>query len=175
MSNILIAGGGAAGLVLKDGTRIHGDAVLIAAGGLSYPSTGSTGDGYRWAEESGHSLQPLRPALVPLETEEAYIPRMQGLSLRNIEFTVKDGKKKIFSEFGELLFTHFGISGPLALSASSRIGKRLEERKLSAWINLKPALTPEQLDARLLREFEKSWNRQFKNILPELFPPSWRR
>ena len=167
--------GRAAGLVLKDGTRIHGDAVLIAAGGLSYPSTGSTGDGYRWAQESGHSLQPLRPALVPLETEEAYIPRMQGLSLRNIEFTVKDGKKKIFSEFGELLFTHFGISGPLALSASSRIGKRLEERKLSAWINLKPALTPEQLDARLLREFEKSWNRQFKNILPELFPPSWRR
>ena len=162
--------GRAAGLLLKDGTRIHGDAVLIAAGGLSYPSTGSTGDGYRWAEESGHSLQPLRPALVPLETEEAYIPRMQGLSLRNIEFTVKDGKKKIFSEFGELLFTHFGISGPLALSASSRIGKRLEERKLSAWINLKPALTPEQLDARLLREFEKSWNRQFKNILPELFP-----
>ena len=162
--------GRAAGLVLKDGTRIHGDAVLIAAGGLSYPSTGSTGDGYRWAQESGHSLQPLRPALVPLETEEAYIPRMQGLSLRNIEFTVKDGKKKIFSEFGELLFTHFGISGPLALSASSRIGKRLEERKLSAWINLKPALTPEQLDARLLREFEKSWNRQFKNILPELFP-----
>lgn len=167
---VLCREGRAAGLLLKDGTRIHGDAVLIAAGGLSYPSTGSTGDGYRWAQESGHSLQPLRPALVPLETEEAYIPRMQGLSLRNIEFTVKDGKKKIFSEFGELLFTHFGISGPLALSASSRIGKRLEERKLSAWINLKPALTPEQLDARLLREFEKSWNRQFKNILPELFP-----
>ena len=162
--------GRAAGLLLKDGTRIHGDAVLIAAGGLSYPSTGSTGDGYRWAEKVGHSLQPLRPALVPLETEEAYIPRMQGLSLRNIELTVQEGKKKLFSEFGELLFTHFGISGPLALSASSRIGKNLEQKKLSARIDLKPALSQEQLDARLLREFEKSWNRQFKNVLPELFP-----
>ena len=162
--------GRAAGLLLKDGTGIHGDAVLIATGGLSYPSTGSTGDGYRWAERVGHSLQPLRPALVPLETEEAYIPKMQGLSLRNIELTVQEGKKKLFSEFGELLFTHFGISGPLALSASSRIGKNLEQKKLSVRINLKPALSPEQLDARLLREFEKSWNRQFKNVLPELFP-----
>lgn len=162
--------GRAAGLILKEGARAHGDAVLIASGGLSYPSTGSTGDGYRWAEKVGHSLQPLRPALVPLETEEAYIPRMQGLSLRNIELTVQEGKKKLFSEFGELLFTHFGISGPLALSASSRIGKNLEQKKLSARINLKPALSQEQLDARLLREFEKSWNRQFKNVLPELFP-----
>ena len=162
--------GRAAGLILKEGARAHGDAVLIASGGLSYPSTGSTGDGYRWAEKVGHSLQPLRPALVPLETEEAYIPRMQGLSLRNIELTVQEGKKKLFSEFGELLFTHFGISGPLALSASSRIGKNLEQKKLSARIDLKPALSQEQLDARLLREFEKSWNRQFKNVLPELFP-----
>lgn len=162
--------GRAAGLILKGGSQIPGDAVLIAAGGLSYPSTGSTGDGYRWAEELGHCVKPLRPALVPLETEEDYVPRLQGLSLRNIELTVKDGKKKLFSEFGELLFTHFGISGPLALSASSRIGKRLQQQKLSARINLKPALSPEQLDARLLREFEKSWNRQFKNVLPELFP-----
>lgn len=170
VADVLCRNGKAAGLILKDGTEIEGDAVLIASGGLSYPSTGSTGDGFRWAEACGHSVSPLRPALVPLEAEEEYIPRMQGLSLRNVEFTVKDGKKKLFSEFGELLFTHFGISGPLALSASSRIGKRLEQKKLSAWIDLKPALTPEQLDARLLREFEKSWNRQFKNILPELFP-----
>lgn len=152
------------------GHRFQGDAVAVATGGLSYPSTGAAGDGYRFAEECGHHITALRPALVPLEAKEPYIPRLQGLSLRNVELTVADGRKKLFSEFGELLFTHFGISGPLALSASSYVGKRLEKEELQARIDLKPALTPEQLDARVLREFEKSWNRQFKNILPELFP-----
>lgn len=152
------------------GRQFEGDAVAVATGGLSYPSTGATGDGYRFARECGHRVTELRPALVPLEAKETYIPQMQGLSLRNVELTVTDGRKKLFSEFGELLFTHFGISGPLALSASSYVGKRLEKGELAARIDLKPALTPEQLDARLLREFEKSWNRQFKNVLPELFP-----
>ena len=163
--------GRAAGLVLKDGTRIHGDAVLIAAGGLSYPSTGSTGDGYPVG--AGGQAIPCSLCGRPWYAGDGGGLYSQNAGTFPAQYRIyREGwkEKKYFPSSGNFLFTHFGISGPLALSASSRIGKRLEERKLSAWINLKPALTPEQLDARLLREFEKSWNRQFKNILPELFP-----
>jgi predicted Rossmann fold flavoprotein len=168
------------GVLLSDGTAASADAVVLATGGLSYPSTGATGDGYRFAEETGHRIAPCRPALVPLVTAEAYIPRMQGLSLRNVTLRIPYGKKKEFKEFGELLFTHFGISGPLALSASSYIGSALEENQkkdgegLPASLDLKPALTEKQLDDRLLREFGEAKNKEFKNVIPGLFPASLR-
>ena len=168
------------GVLLSDGTGIPADAVVVATGGLSYPSTGATGDGYHFAEETGHRIDSCRPALVPLVTQEDYIPKMQGLSLRNVTLRIPYGKKKEFKEFGELLFTHFGISGPLALSASSYIGSALEENQksggngLSAFLDLKPALTEKQLDDRLLREFGEAKNKEFKNVIPGLFPASLR-
>ena len=116
------------------------------------------------------AVTPLRPALVPLETEEAYIRELQGLSLKNVTMTIKNGKKTLFDGFGEMLFTHFGISGPLGLSASSYIGKALEQQPLKGYLNLKPALTEEQLDARILREFEENRNKQFRNVINSLFP-----
>ncbi|MDO4616677.1 MAG: NAD(P)/FAD-dependent oxidoreductase [Lachnospiraceae bacterium] len=163
-------GTAAAGVRLKNGYEQKADAVLIATGGFSYQTTGSTGDGYRFAQGAGHAVSGIRPALVPLVTGEEYIPRMQGLSLKNVSLTIRNGKKKLFEEFGELLFTHFGISGPLALKASSYIGKTLEKTDLQAVLDLKPALTKDQLSARLVREFEDAPNKQFRNILPNLFP-----
>ena len=160
----------AAGLVLEDGSRVRGDSVIVATGGCSYRSTGSTGDGYRFAESTGHTVQEPHPALVPLVTAEEYIPRLQGLSLRNVSLKIGRGKKTYFEGFGEMLFTHFGISGPLALSASSYIGRYLKDGFLSAEIDLKPALSDEQLNARLLREFDCARNRQFKNAAAPLFP-----
>lgn len=162
------------GILLENGSVIPCDAVILATGGLSYPSTGSIGDGFVIAENLGHTLQKQRPALVPLETAESYIPELQGLSLRNVTLTIPYGKKKQFHEFGEMLFTHFGISGPLALTASSYIGKYLEDGPLAAYIDLKPALTDEQLDARLLREFENARNKELKNATASLFPAKLR-
>ena len=159
-----------AGLELENSSRISGDKVLVATGGISYPSTGSTGDGYRMAKEGGHTVTPLLPALVPMVTAEEYIPRMQGLSLKNVTLSLYDGKKCIFEEFGEMMFTHFGITGPLVLSASIKVGKLLKKTYLSARIDLKPALSREQLDARLLREFENGKNKQFKNVVDGMFP-----
>lgn len=112
----------------------------------------------------------IRPALVPLETKEAFVKDLQGLSLRNTAITILDGRKILYEDFGEMLFTHYGVSGPMILSASSFIGKKLEERTLKLRIDLKPALTPEQLDARILRDFEENQNRQFKNTLSKLLP-----
>lgn len=160
----------AAGIVLENGSRIEGDAVLAATGGISYPSTGATGDGYRMAREAGHKVTELLPSLVPMVTAEDYIPRMQGLSLKNVQLSIQDEKRTVFEEFGEMMFTHFGITGPLVLSASGKVGKLLKKSYLSARIDLKPALSREQLDARLLREFLAAQNRQFKNVLPALLP-----
>ena len=150
-------------IVLKGGQRKTGDACIVATGGISYPATGSTGDGYRFAKENGHQITKLYPALVPMEVREWYAKELQGLSLRNVSAAVYDGKKKLYEDFGEMLFTHYGVSGPLMLSASSVIGKRLSEKELCLVIDLKPALTAEQLDARVLREFEEHKNKQFKN------------
>lgn len=160
----------AAGLVLENGSRIAGDAVLAATGGISYPSTGATGDGYRMAKEAGHQVTELLPSLVPMVTAEEYVPRMQGLSLKNVQLSIRDDRRIVFEEFGEMMFTHFGITGPLVLSASGKVGKLLKKSYLSAAIDLKPALTREQLDARLLREFSAAQNKQFKNVLPSLLP-----
>ncbi len=162
------------GLLLASGREIEADAVIVAAGGLSYPSTGSTGDGYRLAESCGHRITTLSPALVPMEVKEWYAKELMGLSLRNIEITITDGTKKLFQDFGEMLFTHYGVSGPVILSASSIVGSRLKEKELVLHIDLKPALTREQLDKRILREFEANHNRQFKNASAGLFPAKLR-
>ena len=165
--------GRVSGLYLQDGSLHRGDAVIVATGGLSYPSTGSDGDGYRFAGECGLQVTELAPSLVPLRTKEEYIPRMQGLSLKNVTLTVKNGKKILYQDFGEMMFTHSGITGPLILSASAHIGDALKKQgELPAFIYLKPALTEEQLDARILREFETGKNKQFKNVISVLFPAS---
>lgn len=159
------------GIVLSSGQRIQGDSVIVATGGLSYPSTGSTGDGYRFAGGCGHRVTGLSPALVPMEVREWYAGELMGLSLRNIEIRITDGKKNIYQEFGEMLFTHYGVTGPVILSASSIVGEKLRDSgELTLHIDLKPALTEEQLDKRVLREFEANHNRQFKNSVDSLFP-----
>lgn len=170
VKELLLEDGCAAGIRLADGAEISGDKVIVACGGFSYQATGSTGDGYRLAKEAGHTVTEILPALVPLEVREAYVSRMQGLALKNVRFTVKDGKKVLYDEFGELLFTHFGISGPLVLTASSKIAKRLKKKELQGYIDVKAALSGEQLDGRILRDFEENRNRQFKNSVGGLFP-----
>lgn len=157
-------------LELQDGKKVTGDACIVATGGFSYQTTGSTGDGYRFAKQLGHQVTDIMPALVPLEIGEAFVKELQGLSLRNVEAAIFDGKKKIYDDFGEMLFTHYGVSGPLMLSASSYIGKRLKEKELKLVIDLKPALSAEQLDQRVLRDFEENINKQFKNAITKLFP-----
>ncbi len=149
---------------------VWGDAMIVATGGLSYEATGSTGDGYRFAAENGHKITELLPALVPFQVKEPVVKDLQGLSLRNIEVAVLDGKKELYREFGELLFTHFGVSGPVILSASSFVSKILKKRPLTLSIDLKPALDTEQLDARIVRDFEGVSNKQFKNALGNLYP-----
>lgn len=171
VSEILLQEGRASGIKTENG-RIEGDAVIVATGGLSYPSTGATGDGYRFARETGHKMTEPRPSLVPLTAKEGYIPQLQGLSLRNTGLSIYSGKKKVYEDFGEMLFTHCGVSGPMILSASARIGKYLDKGELQAYLDLKPALTYEQLDARVLREFEEGKNKQFKNVIGTLFPSS---
>jgi predicted Rossmann fold flavoprotein len=155
---------------LKDGRLLPCDSVVIATGGMSYPSTGSTGDGYRFAKELGHTITQLNPSLVPLETVETWPKDAQGLSLRNISLLVLDKRgRKIFEDFGEMIFTHYGVSGPVILSASSYMGK-MEPGKYRIRIDLKPALTEEQLDLRLQRDFEKYARKNFSNSLDDLLP-----
>lgn len=170
VKKVLTGDASVTGILLENGSVIDGDQVIIATGGLSYPSTGSTGDGFRFAKDLGHTVTELTPSLVPMETKEFYIEEMQGLSLRNVTLQIYDGKKKCYDSFGEMLFTHFGITGPLVLTASAVVGDRLKKGELKAQIDWKPALTEQQLDERLLREFKGNENRQFKNVLPSLLP-----
>ena len=160
------------GVQTADGRKRTADVVIVTTGGISYPSTGSTGDGYRFAEEAGHSVTPLSPALVPFTAEEEWVRELQGLSLRNVGVQITSGKKKIYSDFGEMLFTHFGVSGPAILSGSSICVKHLRKGKLTLHIDLKPALDREQLDARLLREFKDARNKQISNVIGSLYPSS---
>ena len=162
--------GQAAGVILADGSAIPAEAVIVATGGLSYRTTGSTGDGHRMAEELGHRVKACEPALVPLVIREECCKKLQGLSLKNVSLTMSCGKKKLYQGFGEMLFTHYGVSGPLVLSASSFLGKRKGEEELLLTVDLKPALSEEQLDKRILRDFEENLNRQFKNALNGLYP-----
>ena len=158
------------GVKLADGKTEYADAVILATGGFSYQSTGSTGDGYVFAKNCGHKVTDIEPSLVPFTTRESYVTDMQGLALKNVRVTIRRGKKIVFEDFGEMLFTHFGVSGPLCLSASSLVGKELKKQELTMTIDLKPALTTEQLDQRLLREFEDNKNKQFKNSIHGLLP-----
>lgn len=158
------------GVVLKSGQKEASDAVIIATGGLSYPTTGSTGDGYQMAQEAGHTIKECHPSLVPFETVEGWCRELQGLSLKNVNLTMYDGKKEVYQGFGEMLFTHFGVSGPLVLSASSFYGKCKKKEDVTLVLDLKPALSEEQLDKRVLRDFEEAQNKQFKNVLNGLFP-----
>lgn len=170
ISEILTDADAVTGVRLADGKQLAADAVIVATGGLSYRTTGSTGDGYRFARELGHSVTELSPSLVPIETADQWAQKLQGLSLRNVEVTILDGKKELYREFGEMMFTHFGVTGPLILTASCMIQKKLRVHPLTLSIDLKPALTVEQLDARILREFEAAKNKQLKNVLGSLFP-----
>lgn len=147
------------------------DAAIIATGGLSYPVTGSDGDGYKFARQAGHVVTDTGPSLVPLQIREAFVKELQGLSLKNIRISLYAGKKMVYEEFGEMLFTHFGVSGPVILSASSYLAPYLKkERSLSLVIDLKPALSDEMLDARILRDFDEVKNRQLVNGLDKLLP-----
>lgn len=171
VKELLIEDGVCRGVVLeRQKKKVYADAVIVATGGMSYPTTGSDGDGYRFAREAGHAVTELSPALVPFTTEEDVVKDLQGLALKNIGISVKRGKKEIYRDFGEMLFTHFGVSGPVLLSASSYAAKELKKGNLTLTIDLKPALSEEQLDARILRDFEEAKNKQFKNSLNRLLP-----
>ena len=183
-----------AGVRLSDGQLLRAQSCIVCTGGLSYPSTGSTGDGYRFAEETGHEIRRCEPGLVPFRIRESWCGRLMGLSLKNVSLRMVFGGKEVYQGFGEMLFTHFGVSGPLVLSASSFYGpggkegrgtdltggnaraggadrqKRGAEGETKLYLDLKPALDTEQLDRRLLRDFEENKNRQFKNSLGKLFP-----
>lgn len=158
------------GVKLKNGSFVKCSSVILATGGASYPGTGSTGDGYKMAQKLGHTIIPLKPSLVPLETSEKWVGELQGLSLKNISITLVDKKgRKIYDDFGEMLFTHFGVSGPVILSCSRHI-MQYDYRNVKLVIDLKPALDEDTLDTRLQRDFEKFSRKQFKNSLDELLP-----
>lgn len=157
-------------LITSDGDRVSGDACIVATGGNSYQSTGSTGDGYKFARKLGLHVTEILPALVPFSVKEEWSMDLQGLSLRNVEVKVMKGKKELYSDFGELLFTHFGVSGPTVLSASSYVAKEIKNTPLTLHIDLKPALSEEQLDERILRDFKEEMNKSFKNSLDKLLP-----
>ena len=166
-TDILTHDGAVSAVVTTEGT-IDCDAAVICTGGLSYPLTGSTGDGYRIARQLGHTVTPTRPSLVPLESDDPWCAEMQGFSLRNVTLTVYDEQNKvIYSDLGEMLFTHFGVSGPLVLSASAHM-RDFSQHKYRLSIDLKPALDEKKLDARILRDFQKYANRDFKNALYDL-------
>ncbi|NLJ95705.1 MAG: NAD(P)/FAD-dependent oxidoreductase [Clostridiales bacterium] len=160
------------GIKLNNSKEVFfGDAIIIATGGLSYPLTGSTGDGFKFAKKFGHSVTELSPSLVPLYVAENFIKDLMGLSLKNIAITAYSGNKKIYSDFGELLFTHFGLSGPVILSTSRYIIPYMDSKaSVRLSIDLKPALSHKQLDARILRDFNEAKNKQFKNSLGQLLP-----
>ena len=158
------------GVKLSNGGILKADDVIVATGGFSYQTTGSTGDGYRFAKEAGHTVTDICPSLVPLNAKEEYVRQMQGLSLKNVNVRIYNGKKLLYDEFGEMLFTHFGISGPLVLTASAMIKPELLKQPLHMEIDLKPALSEEQLDKRVLKDFEEAKNKQFKNSIGKLFP-----
>ena len=173
VKDIIVNGGKATGVVVKCSGKestIQADNVIVATGGNSYQSTGSTGDGYRFARKLGHSVTPIVPALVPFNVAEDWESDLQGLSLKNVSIVVLDGKQEIYSDFGEMLFTHFGVSGPLILSASSFAARKIKEHPLKLVIDLKPALSQEQLDERILRDFDEEKNKAFKNSLDKLLP-----
>lgn len=172
VKTILENDGIATGVLLKSGERIDADKVILATGGFSYQTTGSNGEGYKMAESLGHNILEPKPSLVPVVTGETWVPDLQGLSLKNVELKlVKDHKKVLYKELGEMLFTHFGVSGPLVLSLSAIYNDELEKGSdCMLYLDLKPGLTMEQLDKRILKDFEENKNKHFKNSLDDLLP-----
>ena len=158
------------GVLLNNGRKLLAKAVIVATGGISYAATGSTGDGYIFAEAAGHELIPQRPSLVPLETKEQFCKDLMGLSLKNVRVSLLSDNKLLYEGFGEMLFTHFGVSGPLILSASSHYAEKAYGKQADLFVDLKPALSLEQLDKRLLRDFSENKNKRFENALGGLFP-----
>ncbi len=171
VTELMLENGAVKGVRTEDGEEILADAVLVATGGVSYPLTGSTGDGYTLAKQAGHTVVDPKPSLVPLVCHEGFCSDLQGLSLRNVSISVvdSDSYKEVYRDFGEMLFTHFGVSGPMILSASAHL-KDMKERKYEIHIDLKPALSYEQLDARVQRDFLENSNRNFINALDKLLP-----
>ena len=172
-ASIILNNVGIEAVKLKNGETIKADAVVLATGGMSYPVTGSTGDGYKIAKALGHTVTDIKPSLVPIECHEGFCSHLAGLSLKNVNLSVfEEGKKKpVFSEQGEMLFTHFGISGPLVMSSSAYM-RKMDSRRYTAVIDLKPALDTEQLDKRILRDFGEQTNKDFSNSLDKLLPKS---
>ncbi len=171
VKDILIEEGVCKGVILSDGSKLMGDRVIVATGGYSYKTTGSTGDGYKYAKKAGHTVTDILPALVPISLEEEFYKELQGLSLKNVEVTFLRNNRQVYKEFGEMLFTHFGVSGPIILSGSSYVTKYLAKgEKIELILDLKPALSKEALDDRILRDFSKMLNKDFRNSLNELLP-----
>ncbi len=173
VKEVLFEDGRARGVMLPNGRKIEADCVIVATGGASYPGTGSTGDGYHFARKAGHSIVTLRPSLIPLECAEGYVKELQGLSLKNVTFTIETAEgKRLAQEFGEMLFTHFGVSGPIVLTQSYKAVDYWQKNKqpLVGSIDFKPALSREKLDARFLREIEEQNKKQLKNSLHTLMP-----
>jgi predicted Rossmann fold flavoprotein len=171
MKNIMVKEGKVCGVLLSDGKILPAEHIILACGGISYPFTGSCGDGFRIAKKLGHTIVDLRPGLVALETKENYPRYLEGLTLKNIRLTFKAGKKQVVSEIGEFLFTSSGVSGPLVLSLSGKIIDWLREGwQVSLEIDLKPGLTENQLETRLLREFKANAKKTVKNTLKSLLP-----
>lgn len=168
VSSLILEDGRCCG-VISGGKEYRSGSVLVACGGKSYPATGSTGDGYRFAESAGHTVTELKPSLVPLVSRDKFCAELMGLSLRNVTAQLYDGSRLIFSELGEMLFTHFGVSGPLVLSASSHI-RQMQPDRYRLVIDLKPGLSAEQLDARIKRDFAENLNRDFRNGIRKLLP-----
>ncbi len=169
VKEIIIKDQTAVGVLTDDGERIAADRVIVATGGVSYKSTGSTGDGLHWAGESGHRISSIKPALVPLETRERWPGELSGLSLKNVTLSLLIKDKLKYKEMGEMLFTHFGISGPLVLTASSILASS-DEKDIKVLIDLKPALSDDEFDARLIRELKEGNKKDLKNILGNLYP-----
>ena len=179
VEKVIVKDGIAIGVEYNNNEKMYGDKIIISTGGASYPTTGSTGDGYEMAKEVGHTIKEIRPSLVPLETyEKRYCKEMQGLSLRNIEIKLIDTQKDktIYKDFGEMMFTHFGVTGPVIISSSAHlvryknINQLMKDKKIKLNIDLKPALSIEKLDDRILRDFAEFKNKEFKNSLDKLLP-----
>ena len=168
IQSLIVREGRAAGVVLESGERLEADAVILALGGQSYPMTGSTGDGYALAREAGHHVLPPEAVLSALETVENWPRALQGLALKNVRLTLRSGRKTLYTELGEILFTHFGISGPLVLEMSCHLPAELAQAQVT--LDLKPGLTPQQLDLRLQRDFTAQPRKQLQNVLPGLLP-----
>ncbi len=168
---LIVENGEVKGVVTENGERIFAEKVLIATGGKSYPATGSTGDGYTLAQQAGHTITDLKPSLVSLVCHEGFCADLQGLALKNVAIKVVDTKtnREIYKDMGEMLFTHFGVSGPMILSASSHM-RNMEKGRYQILVDMKPALTPEQLDSRILRDFSENNNKNFINSLGGLLP-----